>query len=589
MSRRARNVALAEWRAAAQRAADAGDYAAAKAALNQAIERDQKNASLRHNLGIVEEYLGNVSAAASSYSTALRFDPDDRDAAAALVRLVTVASLDAAKLDPAGLKAALALELGGTQALATVSLRNRFAMLPELAFRSASALLVNKTHVALQDALMLAALRSGTVCDRDQEWFFGGLRRVILVDTAPDRFHDRALSELVLALVQQGWNNDFAWAQTSEELDALKRIELDLPALAAGGLEAARNLLLLALYRPLEQIPGLAGVVSGIRPKAARELFAERLRTIEQEAKIAEELPRQRQVQDAVSQRVAGQYAKSPFPRWHGLHISAPGVLRTALLRFFPNDRLRFMDEPFDVLIAGTGTGQHALQAALDYGPTARVLAIDISAPSLAYAERQRRELGITNVSFAVADILELGSLGGTFDVIECVGTLHHMADPWAGLRALTDCLTRRGLLYLGLYSQRARQHISDIEHDHAYPGRGCSDAVARAFRADLLSRPESSLGARIALSPSFWNLNEFRDLVLHEQEHRLTLPAIDQALRSQNLKFRGFTLDRNTAARFGQMFPGGDGSGTLAQWDTFEDAHPSAFAGMFCFWCDRD
>ena len=290
MSRRARNVALAEWRAAAQRAADAGDYAAAKAALNQAIERDQKNASLRHNLGIVEEYLGNASAAASSYSTALRFDPDDRDAAAALVRLVTVASLDAAKLDPAGLKAALALDLGGTQALAAVSLRNRFAMLPELASRSASALLVNKTHVALQDALMLAALRSGTVCDRGQEWFFGGLRRVILVDTAPDRFHDRALSELVLALVQQGWNNDFAWAQTSEELDALERIELDLPALAAGGLEAARNLLLLALYRPLEQIPGLAGVVSGIRPKAARELFAERLRTAGLEAAIASEL-----------------------------------------------------------------------------------------------------------------------------------------------------------------------------------------------------------------------------------------------------------------------------------------------------------
>lgn len=144
-------------------------------------------------------------------------------------------------------------------------------------------------------------------------------------------------------------------------------------------------------------------------------------------------------------------------------------------------------------------------------------------------------------------------------------------------------------LRYLGLYSQRARQHISDIEHDHAYPGRGCIDAVARAFRADLLSRPESSLGARIALSPSFWNLNEFRDLVLHEQEHRLTLPAIDQALRSHNLKFRGFTLDRKTVAHFGQMFPGGDGPGTLAQWDTFEDAHPGTFAGMFCFWCDRD
>lgn len=589
MSRRARNVALAEWRAAAQRAADAGDYAAAKAALNQAIERDPKNASLRHNLGIVEEYLGNASAAASSYSTALRFDPADRDAAAALVRLVTVASLDAAKLDPAGLKAALALDLGGSQALAAVSLRNRFAVLPDLASASASALVVSKTHAAVQDALMLAALRAGTVCDGDQERIFRSLRRAILVETTPERFRDRALSDLVLALVHQAWNNDFAWAQSPQEMDALERIELDTSALAAGSLEATRNLLLFALYRPLEQIPGLIDAALGIKSKAVRDLFAERLRIIALESEIAGELPRLRQVQDAVSRRVAGQYAESPFPRWRGLHTSAPGVLRTALLRYFPEDRLHVMDEPFDVLIAGTGTGHHALQAALDYGPNARVLAIDLSAPSLAYGERQRREIDVGNVSFMVADILDLGGLGRTFDVIECVGTLHHMADPWAGLRALIGCLAERGLLYLGLYSQRARQHIADIERDPAYPGRGCSAAAARMFRADLLARPEDSHGARIARSPSFWNLNEFRDLVLHEQEHRLTLPTIDQALRSHDLAFRGFTLDRKTLTRFGQMFPGDNGPGTLAQWDQFEAANPSAFAGMFCFWCDRD
>ena len=112
---------------------------------------------------------------------------------------------------------------------------------------------------------------------------------------------------------------------------------------------------------------------------------------------------------------------------------------------------------------------------------------------------------------------------------------------------------------------------------------------LAATIKSRRHARPEDSHGARIARSPSFWNLNEFRDLVLHEQEHRLTLPTIDQALRSHDLAFRGFTLDRKTLTRFGQMFPGDNGPGTLAQWDQFEAANPSAFAGMFCFWCDRD
>ena len=480
------------------------------------------------------------------------------------------------------------LDLGGGQALAAAGLRNRFATYPDLAGGKAAALIVHRTHAALRDSLLLTALRTGTVCDRQQEHSFGELRRTILMETGPERFRDKTFSELVLALVQQGWNNDFAWAQTREELAALGRMKLDFSALAAGNLDATGDLLLMALYRPVEQMLDPARSLSGIRPKAVRDLFSERLGVIGDESAIARELPRLSQVEDSVSQRVMGQYETSPFPRWRGLLTSAPGVLRTALLRFFPDDRLRFMDKAFDVLIAGTGTGQHALQAALDYGPRARVLAIDLSAPSLAYAERQRRELGITNVSFAVADILHLASLGRTFDVIECVGTLHHMADPWAGLGALVDCLRDHGLLYLGLYSQRARQHIADIEHDHAYPGRGCSDAAARIFRETLLSRPQEAPGARIARSPSFWNLNEFRDLALHEQEHRLTLPAIDDALLRLGLAFRGFTLAKAAMARFKEMFPDVAGAGTLAQWDAFEATNPNAFAGMFCFWCER-
>jgi 2-polyprenyl-3-methyl-5-hydroxy-6-metoxy-1,4-benzoquinol methylase len=45
--------------------------------------------------------------------------------------------------------------------------------------------------------------------------------------------------------------------------------------------------------------------------------------------------------------------------------------------------------------------------------------------------------LGLENIEFAQADILELGSLGRSFDIIESVGVLHHLHDPLEGWRVL--------------------------------------------------------------------------------------------------------------------------------------------------------
>ena len=46
------------------------------------------------------------------------------------------------------------------------------------------------------------------------------------------------------------------------------------------------------------------------------------------------------------------------------------------------------------------------------------------------------------------------------FDVIECVGVLHHMEDPVAGWRVLRRLLEPGGYMKIGLYSERARRHI---------------------------------------------------------------------------------------------------------------------------------
>jgi SAM-dependent methyltransferase len=266
--------------------------------------------------------------------------------------------------------------------------------------------------------------------------------------------------------------------------------------------------------------------------------------------------------------------------------------MRRALGRFFRADELAFLDRPFDVLIAGCGTGQQAVQAALAYGPRARVLAVDLSAASLAYAAGMAERYGAGNIAFAQADLQTLpetgGGLAGRFQVIECTGVLHHLADPFRGWRALLACLAGDGRMFLGLYSAMARQCLTALRRDPAWPGPGCSDAALRAFRQVLLDRPAGAPGGDLKMSRDFYSTSNFRDLALHASERPVTLKEIAQFLHDNTLAFRGFQISRSVFDRFRADFPGEGWPGELQCWAQFEAANPLTFSGMYNFWCTR-
>ena len=121
-------------------------------------------------------------------------------------------------------------------------------------------------------------------------------------------------------------------------------------------------------------------------------------------------------------------------------------------------DAQHFSNKP-DVLVAGCGTGQHALDTASRF-LNCNVLAVDLSLSSLSYAMRKTQELGVTNIEYMQGDILKLNQLERKFDIIESEGVLHHMDDPLAGWKVLVDRLRSDGLMKIGLYSDIARQRI---------------------------------------------------------------------------------------------------------------------------------
>lgn len=596
-----------DWVGLGSAAVDHGDLAAARECFAQAVRRAPGDAGHRYRLSLIEEALGDLDAAGAGFSVALRLDPGLTDAARRLSLLAGRCELpDAVPLDAAGLRAALAHDTVDREAIAETALRQLAAVGPlgealakgrcEGWAAAALALCAQRTAPLLKDNLLLAVLRSGAFRGADLEHLLTALRRALLLEVPPERFaEDRALFDFALALAEQCEINEHVWMVGGDEAAALERLQPDAGALLAGDLAAGRTLLKQMLYHPLADIIGpdvSQPQAAAIRPRGLRDIVVRRLLAAAEERERAARIPRLGGCADATSEAVARQYEQSPYPRWLSVGVVAPARLRRMLGQFFSAAELKFLDGTFEVLIAGCGTGQQAVQAALAYGPRARVLAIDLSAASLAYAARMAAHFGAGNIAFAQADLQTLADVDrqyvGRFDVIECTGVLHHLADPLAGWRRLLPCLARDGRMLVGLYSATARRSLRALRDDPAYPGAVCSDAALRQFRQILLDRSEREPGADLKKSRDFYAASNFRDLALHVSEQPLTLPQIARFLAANGLSFRGFQLEPGVMTRFRTHFPAAAWPGSLAHWDAFEAANPGTFNGMYNFWCGR-
>jgi SAM-dependent methyltransferase len=291
-------------------------------------------------------------------------------------------------------------------------------------------------------------------------------------------------------------------------------------------------------------------------------------RLVEEPAKEAAlAVPALTPVADGVSRKVQAQYEANPYPRWHRAPAAAafplPRMLRSLFPRLDPA-KLAAPEAP-RVLIAGCGTGRHAAITA-QLQPHSRILAVDLSRASLAHAMRRCGELGLANIRFAQADILQLGALDERFDLIECSGVLHHMEDPMAGWRVLLSLLKPGGYMKLGLYSEAGRKDI--VAAREAVRGLQMTSARQRIFGLPADHRARSVTRLR-----DFYSASGARDLILHVQEHRFTIPQLASAVGELGVEFLGFELHGKRIAM------------SLEEWDAYESANPDTFASMYQFW----
>lgn len=289
------------------------------------------------------------------------------------------------------------------------------------------------------------------------------------------------------------------------------------------------------------------------------------------------------------------QYEQNPYPKWQYLPARTPNDYARALQQqlmarpALSEWDLKFLNKPkLKMLVAGCGTGRHALHLAQNFEQL-DITAIDVSRTSLCYAHLKARQLNAEGIRFYQGDILTLPT-DWQFDLIECSGVLHHMANPLLGLKRLREMLCPGGLIKLGLYSQIARRDLLKLR---AGLKKHCIASLTnkelRDIRSSLLEHQNNQLMTDILASPDFYSLSGFRDLLLHVQEQDYTPKTLLSLLQHAKLHFMGFSnLSESTKQLYRKDFPEDFNGADLINWENFEHRHPHTFGHMYQFFCKK-
>ncbi|HML15189.1 MAG TPA: tetratricopeptide repeat protein [Xanthobacteraceae bacterium] len=436
------------------------------------------------------------------------------------------------------------------------------------------------------DRLFRYLIESALVGNADLERVLTATRRIVLDLAASRTASDIAGDELAFccALARQCFINEYVFACTDEEEEKARGLRDALTAaLDAGAPVPPIWPVAVAAYEPLGGISAVDALLGRSWPAPLAALLTQQIAEPREEMRCRREIARLTSVEDEVSRQVQQQYEENPYPRWVDLgRIVRPTTLTSWLSTLAPGAGPEENDGG-DILIAGCGTGQQAIETAQMF-PEARVLAIDLSLSSLAYARRKTAELGLSNLEYGQADILRLDALGRTFDLIESIGVLHHLDDPAAGWRLLVKLLRPQGLLRVGLYSEVARHHIVAARSFIAERGYQPTPHDIRRCRQDLMMQEQAPDRPNVVESWDFFSTSTCRDLLFHVAERRMSLPEIEAFLATEGLALVGLQVDASMAARYRNMFPGDAAMTNLANWHAFELKHPYVFSGMYIF-----
>jgi Tfp pilus assembly protein PilF/SAM-dependent methyltransferase len=458
---------------------------------------------------------------------------------------------------------------------------------PQAAMAQQHPVLFEQEIAAADEPLLRTYLEATPNCDVEIERFLTALRANLLDRAVNGQAATASILNLCASLAHQCFLNEYVFNEFGSETTRAESLAATvLLSIRSGAPVSPFQLASLAMYRPLHSLANASRLLEQDWSAPLAEVLRRQIGEPMEEAALRGSTLKLTEV-DGMSASERDHDEENPYPRWpNPVSTLTPLAIEDQLRRRLPpGDVPPLPRVPFpEVLVAGCGTGLRAISAGQSY-LDANILAIDLSAASLAYARRQAARLKLVNIEFAQADILHLQAIDRRFDLIEAGGILNQLADPYAGWRVLNALLRPGGLMRIALYSEIAcRGIVAAREFAAAGNYQSDLDGVRRCRQAILRLPAEAK--ARDALgSFDFYTASGFRDLVLHRQKHRMSLPDIADFLAANGLEFLSFEASDSVRRAFAQRFPEPAARKDLTAWHQFETERPETFAAMYVFW----
>ncbi|MBY0441089.1 MAG: class I SAM-dependent methyltransferase [Mycobacteriaceae bacterium] len=197
-----------------------------------------------------------------------------------------------------------------------------------------------------------------------------------------------------------------------------------------------------------------------------------------------------------------------------------------------------------DILIAGCGTNQAAVFAYMNRA--ANVVAIDTSQSALDHQQHLKDSYGLSNLELHLLSIDEVSTLRRDFDLIVSTGSLQSLADPLAGMKALSDCLRRNGVIGVMLYAKYGRIGVELLQSAFHDLGMSQDEKSVQMVREVLAALPpEHPVQNFLKLSPNLTDSDAaLADTFLRGVDRGYTVDDCLELVNSAGLTFQGWLLN---------------------------------------------
>ncbi len=199
------------------------------------------------------------------------------------------------------------------------------------------------------------------------------------------------------------------------------------------------------------------------------------------------------------------------------------------------------------ILDAGCGTGC-GTEYLVHLNPEAEVIGIDLSAGALEVAqERCQRSVG-GRVQFQHLSLFDVDQVPGQFDLINCVGVLHHTPDPIRGIKALADKLAPGGIMHIFVYGELGRWEVKLMQEAIGLlqgEKRGDYRDGVQVGRQVFANLPENN--RLVQREKERWSMENtrdecFADMYVHPQEIDYNVETLFELIDASGLDFVGFS-----------------------------------------------